>query len=305
MAFALCTMTLLWGQVDPANAREDGAPASALGIADAVRASATGATGLYFNPAGIGLMRQYALEAGYTYLNDLESHALVASAVDSATNEFLGMGTSYTFIISSGKEKREGHQVRGGLSSGYRMEGFAIHFGVGVNYLSLDGSLNLGDIDAQSASKLEYVTLDAGMLLEIADVFRIGVSAQNLLDTTQGDSGFVPAPREIGVGAALSIENFQISFDAELDIQTVWHKLPASYRVGAQYLFAGMIVARLGFVADMGLSSLTRNQNFEDYVIAGGLGYVSREFGVDVGFQKSVVVDEGTIVSANFKYFLP
>jgi hypothetical protein len=84
----------------PAAAREDGAPAAALGLADAVRSSATGAAGLYFNPAGMGLNHQYSFEAGYSFTKDQPGHAVGASAVDSKTNPALAMGMAYTFITS-------------------------------------------------------------------------------------------------------------------------------------------------------------------------------------------------------------
>ncbi|MCA9523986.1 MAG: hypothetical protein KC609_23615, partial [Myxococcales bacterium] len=48
-------------------AREDGAPTSALGMADAIRSNASGISGLYFNPAGMSQMFLYSLESGYTF----------------------------------------------------------------------------------------------------------------------------------------------------------------------------------------------------------------------------------------------
>ncbi|MDP6945454.1 MAG: hypothetical protein QF464_15000, partial [Myxococcota bacterium] len=106
-------------------AREEGAPASALGSADAVRATSTGTAGLYFNPAGMGLLNQYSVEAGYTYSGNLDAHAFGASAVDAKTNQALAMGVGYTFLV--GEENghgRDGHQVRGGLASGWDFGNF-------------------------------------------------------------------------------------------------------------------------------------------------------------------------------------
>jgi hypothetical protein len=287
----------LVGHSAPAQAREDGAPASTLGIADAVRASATGAAGLYFNPAGIGLFRQYELQAGYAYSNDLESHGLSASAVDSATNEWLGMGSAYTFFISSGEEKREGHQVRGGLSTGYRGDNFSIFIGAAANYMTLTGD--------DSSQDVKYFTLDAGLLMDIVHMFRIGVSVQNLIDTTQARNGLTPAPRKIGMGAALTIDAFQLSFDAELDIQNPEEELPAAYRVGVQYLIQSMVVLRLGFAVDQGVEAIVRAREEDNYFLTGGAGYISREFSIEVGFQKSVLNDDGTVFAASFRYFLP
>ena len=51
----------------PATAREDGAPARALGMGDAVRALGFGTSGLYYNPATMSQGVQYAIDAGYGY----------------------------------------------------------------------------------------------------------------------------------------------------------------------------------------------------------------------------------------------
>lgn len=289
------TLLALLALPQPAQARQDGAPAYSLGLADAVRASAPGASALFFNPACMAMLRQYSIEAGYSYLDDFEAHAIGASAVDSATNEFLAMGSAYTFMISHGKEKREGHQVRGGVASGYTGEGFGIHAGLGINYFKL----------SEEAGKTEYFTLDAGILLQIANMVRIGASAMNLIDTTQGRSGHTPAPRTVGLGATLNIDAFQLGFDAEIDVQTKWDRVPVAYMVGAQYLIESLVVIRAGFRADTGLAQRVRDTGHNDYVLAAGAGYVSRELGVDLAFEKSLRRKDGVIVGANFRYFLP
>jgi hypothetical protein len=136
-------------------------------------------------------------------------------------------------------------------------------------------------------------------------MLRIGVSAQNLIDTTQARNQITPAARKVGMGAALTLDAFQLSFDAELDIQNPEESLPAVYRVGVQYLIQSMVVVRLGFAVDRGVDALVRARGEDNYFLAGGLGYISREFGIEVGFQKSVLNGDGTVVAASFRYFLP
>ena len=277
-----------------AHAREEGAPAAALGIGDAVRATATGASGLFFNPAGIGLLSQYSLEAGYTFSEDMTGHALGASAVDSKTNAALAMGVGYAYLMGKEDEvNREGHQIRGAISSGWRWEDFAFRVGVGGRYLTIENTALGGE---------EFFTLDAGLVMEIVQMFRIGVAAQNLIDTRTSahrDANLNAnprAPRNIGVGAALSIDAFQVSFDAAMDLQTDPKDLFVEYGVGAQYLIANIVVMRAGF--KMG--------GMEDHqTVTFGAGYVSEMLAADVSVAKRVDQDGGIVASFALRYFLP
>ena len=277
-----------------AHAREEGAPAAALGIGDAVRATATGASGLFFNPAGIGLLSQYSIEAGYTFTDDMAGHALGASAVDSKTNAALAMGVGYAFLMGEEDSvQRQGHQVRGAISSGWRWEDFAFRVGVGGRYLTLDNTALGGE---------QFFTLDAGLVMEIVRMFRIGVSAQNLVDTRTGahrNAGLAAnprAPRQLGAGAALTIQAFQASFDATMDLQTDPNNLFVQYAVGAQYLIANMVVMRAGF--QLG--------GYDDHqTVTFGAGYVSDMLAADVSVAKRVDRDGGIVASFAFRYFLP
>lgn len=275
-----------------AQAREDGATATALGVADTVRASAAGATALYFNPAGMSRLRQYAFEANYSFLNDLSGHAIGIAAVDSSTNQMLAMGVAYNYLIGTpGGVDRDGHNVRGGLSSGYATQDFGIYGGVGGRYTSLtrgrsDSATN-GEID-----DVEFFTIDAGLLLTISDVFRLGVVGQNLIDT----QSISEAPRLVAVGAAVQLDVFEIAFDTVFDLQTNPDEVLITYSVGAQLLLKEIVVLRLGFVAD-GVKDTNR--------IAAGASYVSQLIGVDLGFQRSIDRGDDTIVSLGLKVFLP
>ncbi len=267
-----------------AHAREEGAPASALGLGDAVRATATGTSSLYFNPAGMGLVNQYAVEAGYGFSGDYSGHALGASAIDSKTNSALAMGVGYNYILGEepGGGARDGHSVRAGLASGYAWEGFGFQVGVGGKYLTLDRA---------GKKDYRYFTMDAGLIVEIANMVRVGVAAQNLIATKADD-----APRSIGLGAAVTIDAFQASFDTTLDIETDPSNLFPLYSVGAQYLFAGMIVARAGF-------SLGGQDGGKH--IAAGAGYVSDSIAADASFQKRIDGEGGLLFSLSVRYFLP
>jgi len=264
-------------------AREEGAPASALGTADAVRATSVGTAGLYFNPAGMGLVSQYAIEAGYTYSGNLDAHAVGAAAVDSKTNQMIAMGVGYAFLL--GEEdghSRDGHQIRGGFASGWESEDFGFHLGAVGRYFTLN---------RQGLSDSEFFTLDVGVILEIMQMFRIGVVGTSLIDTKTEE-----APRQVGVGGAFTYGAFQASFDVNMDIQTDPESLFPEYGAGAQYLIENIFVVRAGF--SMG--------GIEEHkTLALGAGYVSTALAADVSFSKRTDIAGGAVVSLAVRYFMP
>lgn len=274
----------------PARAREDGAPAASLGMADAVTSSAVGTAGLYYNPAGMGLAHQYQFEAGYTFEEDRAGHTFGAGAVDSRTNPALAMGIGYAFINSElNGADRGGHRIRGGLATGHSWQNVGFQIGLGGHYLSLDRGDAVGDA--------RFFTLDAGMILTFAQVFRIGVAAQNLIDTKAADE----APRRVNVGASVVIQQFEIAFDTELDLQTceeldTCDGVTPSYRVGGQALLGESVVTRLGFQAD----GVTDGRS-----VTAGLGYVSKVLAADVSIAKRVDHPDGWLASVALRYFLP
>ncbi|MCB9728065.1 MAG: hypothetical protein H6744_11620 [Deltaproteobacteria bacterium] len=274
----------------PGHAREDGAPAAALGLGDAVRSSATGAAGLYFNPAGMGMNHQYSFEAGYSYTGDQPGHAIGASAVDSKTNPALAMGMAYTFITSEeGGGSRHGHRIRGGLAAGHAWDSVAFSVGLGIHYLNLKREF------AAAADPLNkdpsFLTIDSGLILEIARVIRLGVVGQNLIDTKT----VTEAPRKVGFGLTAILGKVEISFDTDLDLQTE-DKLTPSYSFGTQALLGGSVVTRTGFILDNIL---------DEKRVTVGLGYVSSVVAGDFALAKAVDHGGGWTISLGLRYFMP
>lgn len=276
----------------PAQAREDGAPAAALGAGDAVRASATGAAGLYFNPAGMGMNHQYSFEAGYSYTRDQPGHAVGASAVDSKTNPALAMGMAYTFITSEeGGGSRSGHRIRGGLAAGHAWDSVAFSVGVGIHYLNLKREFAaLADPLNKDPS---FLTIDAGVIIEVMRVVRLGVVGQNLIDTKTVSE----APRKVGIGLTAILGKVEISFDTDLDLQTAPNNKPTpSYAFGTQALLGGSVVTRTGFVLDNIL---------DEKRLTMGLGYVSKVVAGDIGVAKAVDRKGAWMLSVGLRYFMP
>jgi hypothetical protein len=269
-----------WAQVAHTAIREDSAPASALGRADTMRASAIGASSLHFNPAGMSRVRQYALEASYSFLNRRDGHAFGATAVDSSTNDWLGMGLGYHYVISKvdGKD-RDGHSIRAGTSTAYRNDDFTIAAGAGIRYVSL--------------SDTEYFTIDAGVVLDIMNIVRLGAVGQNLIDTKAP----AEAPRRIGFGAAVTIADFEVEFDLDLDLQNKPDDVLLTYAIGAQYMFEKMIVIRAGFLLD--------HENTHQR-LSGGASYVSERLAVDAAVSGALRGGKDDIIlGLGVRVFLP
>jgi hypothetical protein len=293
----------------PAQARPDGASVMALGLADAVGGSPVGSNALFFNPAGMTLVKQYAVEGSYVYTEALKGHGLTASAVDSKTNPVLGLGVAYTKIDTVlGDLDRTGKAIRGGISGGHSAGGFGFHLGVAVSYIKLQlGETDLTaaqlaelPVDAQDpeVDDVEFTTMDAGVVIQIVPTVRLAVVARNILDTSRGGRDRQPdeRPMEIGTGCTLGFQQFEVTFDADMDLETDPDSTIVTYRVGTQFLLGGAVVVRGGFSSD---------GHDEHQRLGFGLGYVDQMMAVDLGIRATVDVDDGFDAGISFRYFLP
>jgi hypothetical protein len=261
---------------------EEGANAVSLAVADAVRSSAVGSTALYFNPAAMHQFIQYSVETGYQFLNSNQGHVFTASAVDSATNQSLAAGMSYSYIRgdSPANLDRKGHQIRGGMATGYRGRDFSGHIGVGLRYLDLT-------VDDE---KKDDITIDVGGLLVFNNILRIAAVGHNLIE-----SDFIEAPRRVGLGTSLFYKGFLVSFDTVLDFETLSHT-EAQYNLGAEYAIANQLPLRVGYQMD---------KISDTQYITGGLGYVSRTVAIDFGFRQNLKNKDDNIFSFNLRFFIP
>ena len=267
-----------------ASAREEGANATSLGVSDAVRSTAVGTTALYFNPAAMHQFRQYAVETGYQFVSPYDGHVFSVGVVDSATNEMLAAGFSYSYLMGHelGNDiERTGHMIRGGLASGYRSQSISAHAGVGIRYLDL----TVGD-----EGTADGLTLDAGALIVLSNMFRLAVVGHNLIQTDLSET-----PRQLGLGASVLWYSLLISFDAVLDFETR-ETTEVQYNGGLEYAIGGQIPLRLGYQYDR----LTDRQQ-----VSGGIGYVSSVLAIDFGFSQSLHDETDNIFSLNTRVFIP
>src|SRR3569833_3362626 len=84
----------------PARAQNDFVGTRAMGMGEAQRATATGASGPLLNPAGMSLVRQYVIEGMYGVKIESVGHHANVSVVDSITSR-VTTGLFYSFIYET------------------------------------------------------------------------------------------------------------------------------------------------------------------------------------------------------------
>lgn len=257
---------------------------SAAGIGDAARSTAYGQAAMVFNPAGISQVPVYELQIGYGYTNILEGHALSASIVDSATNDYVAAGVGYSFGHRQISEQisLQTHQLRGALASGFRGETVSVFGGAGVRWYR--SSPDEGDAT-------DYLTMDVGALLVLSNLVRIGIVGQNLIPTDR-DAGL---PTTIGTGLAATYGGFLAAFDTAIDLDTN-EDVSVQYNFGLQYTVLDMLPLRIGFQLD---------KIVEDKRMTAGIGYWSPLLAVDIGYQHSIDNTDSFLVGLDLRIMVP
>ncbi|MBP7160953.1 hypothetical protein KBB45_06785 [Myxococcota bacterium] len=284
-------------------ARQDGAPARALGMSDAVRALGFGTAGLYFNPAAMSQAVQYAIDTGYGYRNWASRHNFHLSLVDSQTNPKLAGAMAYSY--SRGKQDdslTQTHDIRLALSSFVKGKNVFFAYGAGFRYMNVR-------VDNSKNSRLSLnkwaPTLDVGLLLGINDIFYLGATGTNLIampvakTRVSTERGQAYAPRAVGFGAGLVYSIVHFGVDIDLDLQSK-EKPTVSPMVGLELTLARAIALRAGFVWDR-VGDLKTDQKR----VSAGLGYVSKWVGVDVGYAHDVTHAKNWVIESSIRVFLP
>jgi hypothetical protein len=286
-----------------AHAQEDLPGARAIGMGEAVRATATGAEAPLFNPSGMSLVKQYVIEGFYGFRVEDLGHHLHVSVADSITSR-VAAGLFYTFIYTEPKVgfnwaggsiptatlNRQGHAA--GLSLSMRL-GDRFMIGLTTKYLHFDtiAPLPAGTQPSSlSFDSVNGVTFDFGMTVRIGDKFNIAAIGQNLWDHGSRES-----PLSLGIGLAyIPLPTLSIGFDTVVNFtgyqtRTVDAKDPTKISLdsritarlgpGIQWVISGKVPVRAGYIYDHGLYG---------HFLSLGVGYLSPQFGIDLGYRVKV-----------------
>jgi hypothetical protein len=311
---------LVWLSTATAQA-QDFVGARAMGLGESYRAIATGNDAIYFNPAGLPLLKRYSVEGSYLLSLQDERHVADISVVDSKTNP-LAVGIAYTFLGAELTRRQTiGHTATLGMA--YPIFEQLLSIGVGLKYKNVS--------DAIAGNYLNAVTADVGALSQIPGGISLAAVGYNLVPLRTNPSSFVPVsagfaaavdlgplsalifggqpqfgpvPTAAGVpmqrswgGARGPLDGLTLSFDWLLNFETL-QGTKSRLSGGLEWLLGETVPIRLGYLW---------NEATDDHRVSVGLGVIVPYFGLDVAYQQGVVptkLDE-RLLSFALKGFLP
>ncbi len=302
-------------------AAQDFVGARAMGLGESYRAIATGNDALYFNPAGLPLLKRYSIEGHY--LIDLrdERHVGDISLVDSKTNP-LAVGLAYTFLGAELTRRTTiGHTATLGLAYPLFDEIFSI--GVGLKYKNVS--------DAIAGNYLNAVTADVGVLSKVSAVgLSIGAVGYNLIPIRTTQSSHVPVSAALAVALDLGplsalifggapalgpiqtaagvptqgigglrgpLDGFTLSVDYLMNFETI-NGTQSRIATGLEWLILDVVPIRAGYQYD---------ERTGDHKVAVGAGVIVPYFGIDIAYQQGLIAErlDERLFCLSLKGFLP
>lgn len=297
---------------------QDFVGARALGLSEAYRAIANGNDAIYFNPAGLSVLKRYGIEGHYVLALDEDGQQGDISLVDSKTNA-LAVGIAYTFQGSELTRRTTfGHTAT--LALAYPIFDQLFSVGAGLKYKNVT--------DAIAGNYLNAVSADVGILSHIPGGISIGAVGYNLVPIRSVESAHVPisagfalawdlgpassmifggspsfGPVQTAAGVPSSggfgtmrgpLDGLTLSFDWLLDFETL-QGTQSRLSGGLEWLVAELVPVRAGYLWD---------EQTGDQRVSVGIGVIVPNFGFDVGYQQSVVQFEDRVLSLSVKGFL-
>jgi hypothetical protein len=253
--------------------------ARTLGLGTGARASAMGTAALAQNAANLGLAELYHIEAASMIVPG-GGWWIGGSVVDSVSSR-VGAGLSVRGVFDQDLEDFSGMDAR--LSLGLP---FNKMFGLGVSarYLRLrpDGD-PMGDDHGTKG-----FTMDVSMRFSPIPSLHIAALGYNLIDR-----GTALVPRLMGGGISYApVDMLTIGADVLADM-TTFDSAAVVTGGGVELLLGGMVPLRVGYRFAGG---------YQIHSVTGSLGYVSREFGVDVALRQDVNGPKDTQVLVTVRY---
>jgi hypothetical protein len=268
-----------------------------LALGGAVKALGSGTTAVLTNPANLTLTRAYHIEALAQLTPEASRQVYGGAIMDSLTGKLAGgVGVFGGFMDPQGVD-RSSIDVRLALSYGL---GDRVFLGLGGRYLKLNQggigpfgdspvSGGLKNADGARGPVFENITFDAGLTLRATEGLHIGVHGQNL---TFAGHGFLPST--VGGGIGYGTKDFSLEVDGVADFHS-YQSIAARVMAGGEYLIAGHVPLRAGYRWDQGA-----DMHFASL----GLGYVAREFSVEVSARRGIADVAPTQIVVGLAYFL-
>lgn len=299
-AVVLAALAGLWlAAAAPARATDFNTPRS-LAMGGSLRAAPTGASALFLNPAGMAMLRHYAVEAFYDFHVRKNGHNAHSSVVDSVASKWVAAGLYYNLTVmrpdlyERSREKKmtlkiDGHET--GIALAVPL-GSRFFLGATVKYTYFKAKATVDNPDPEAeedttevtVDKINNVGVDVGAIVIITKGLTFGVTGMNLVPQKS-----THAPMQLGMGLAYSYQTyFSVAFDVLLDF-TSEDRVIVDYYGGAEGFFANKFAVRAG--------TFHRALTGGTFVTA-GFGYVNPKAAVDIFLVQQV--DQGVETRLGF-----
>jgi hypothetical protein len=274
----------------PQAASEETARGLALG--SGVRASAISTSALAYNTAGLPLGKLYHLEGIFDLQPSKDTIGLGAAVVDSSTSS-LAAGLSIRGLIENGREGVNGIDAYLGL--GLPLADI-LSIGVGGRYINLwtphgyDGDERNERYDSEGYFLTKGFTLDTAVRINPVEILHVAALAYNVVNR---HSAYVPVMA--GGSVAFNIgRSFIVGVDSLADLST-FKRAQLLIGGGGEYLSGPGVPLRLGYRYDNGRRI---------HLVAGGIGYTSQSFGLDLSLQQEVSGGHDTRITAAVRIYV-
>ena len=287
-AFTIAILATLVGSAHAeGDALEDMLGPREIGVGEAMRGGATGASAIGLNPAGLPLNHELVFEGGYGYRLSDQASLVGVSACDSTgplpgcfyyqyagASDALGMKLSTTTHVA-------------GTSLAYPLSP-RVFVGASLKYFHFDSDV----MSQPSASGFNW---DLGTTVRLTDDLNVGVAGYNLLGASA-----VQFPRAVGGGVlARPLPILAVSFDARWKLDG--DVKGARYGGGAE-LFLRSSSGQTGFPLRAGA---LHDSGLGTTYLTGGLGLASMKWGLDLAARRSVSGTRETLIIASMRFFGP
>jgi hypothetical protein len=289
LVLGVSCLAALGGGVAGADSLDDQLGPREIAVGEALRGGATGAAGVYLNPSGLALNRELVFEGDYGY-RAADSASLIGVSACDSTNPLPGC----FFYDYAGSNPELGgmamHRTThvGGMTLS-RMLLPRVLIGATGKYYHFTSSM-AGESNASGTA------FDLGATLRLTDVINLGVSVQNLWESSP-----TPAfPRAVGGGIYAHLASvLALSFDARWKLDG--NDQSARFGGGGELFLTGNH-GQSGYPIRAG--ALHDNASGATYLSA-GLGYASLSWGIDIAGRREVKGGEETLIIASMRFFGP
>ena len=287
----LTVSCLLGGAPAAADSLNDVLGPREIAVGEAMRGSATGASAIGLNPAGLPLNRELVFEGGYGWRGTDDATLIAVSACDSTTAapgcffyDYLGTNPELGGMTGS----RRTHV--GGMALS-RLILPRVFVGATVKYYDFESDM-AGEM-SQSGFNFDF-----GATLRLTHMINLGVSGQNLYATEESPQ----FPRALGGGFhARPMPNLALGFDARWRVDDEDVSKSVRYGGGAELFLRGSR-GQMGFPLRIGG---LRDNALEATYVSGGLGVATMKWSLDVAARREVDGGDETTVLASMRFWGP